>query len=168
MITQQNIALITASINSVIRTNGNNEITGANFNQLLRNIIGVIVPNVAIQNTAPSSEFLWIDTTSIPYDIKYHNGSGWVVIGQPATPIEVVSTGVATLQAPAGKLLEKVIFIPSTDGDVKIGTTAGADDVVPTISATDGVAIVYSLDTYNSQQTTYHITGEATVKFLTR
>lgn len=80
------------------------------------------------------------------------------------TPVAVNVSGTATHNLPEGRLLE-VIILEGT-GTWKVGTSAGADDIVFEDEVSG--AAVYRVDFYRLANQTIHITGNGVAKLYRR
>jgi len=75
-----------------------------------------------------------------------------------ATPAVTVSNG-DTVAVAAGRLIFCIaIEAPSGDRTVKVGTTAGADDIMELTDITNGQDFTYTLNFYTSTSKTLHFT----------
>lgn len=68
----------------------------------------------------------------------------------------------------AGNLVEKIILTGTSSGNVKIGTTAGGDDIMPEIPFVSNQPQVITVDYYFASAGTVHVTGTVTAKLLLR
>lgn len=72
-------------------------------------------------------------------------------------------SGSGSLSIAAGKLLWKVVLIPTADGRAKAGLTAGGSDFFDRV-VTDGVPRIFNPDHYFSSAGTLHFTGNFQAK----
>lgn len=84
--------------------------------------------------------------------------------GGTGSAFVLVGSGVTLYDVPAGTLVEKIILLSDADMALKIGTTAGAQDVLEETYLPD--TAVVTLDRYFAAATTIHFSGvsNATVK----
>lgn len=75
----------------------------------------------------------------------------------------VVVSGSGTLSIASGKLLWKIVLIPTATGAAKVGLSAGAGDFWDR-SVTDGIPRIFNPDHYFSSAGTLHFTGNFQAK----
>lgn len=81
--------------------------------------------------------------------------------------IEISSTDSASANIPAGKLLDCIAIVVDSNETVKIGTTAGGDDI-ETAQIVAAFPRVVSISAYFKTATTIYFTGTATIKIYLR
>ena len=111
------------------------------------------------QDSIPTSSITGLDTiiAGLPTE-------GELAIIDTLVPASVNVSGSATFSLLAGTLLETIILEGS--GVWKVGTSAGADDIV--FEDTVSGAGVYRVDFYRSTNTTIHFTGTGAAKLYRR
>lgn len=82
-------------------------------------------------------------------------------------PKEVVVSGSETYSVPAGKLLEHVVFIVASNGNVKAGFSVNAGEIFDDDVTTSQPSVATYVQ-YFQTQTTIHFTGNCTVKIYLR
>ena len=86
-------------------------------------------------------------------------------------PTEVVYETDGVFLISDGKLLERVVIIPSADSDIGIGYAVGIDDIMPTMPLLADRAEVITLSIYAIGDTPIYFTGivaSTTIKLYTR
>ena len=89
------------------------------------------------------------------------------VSGGSSNPEIINLAGAATFDVPAGKLLEHIAIITTSTNTIKIGTTAGGNEIDEE-SVASGAPYVSSIASYFETLTTIHFTGNGTIKIYLR
>lgn len=83
------------------------------------------------------------------------------MIDDLVTAVSVSGSG--TLTVAAGKLLWKIVLLPTADGTAKAGLSAGASDFFER-GVTNGVPRIFGVDHYFQSSGTIHFTGNFNAK----
>ena len=159
-----------AAVDTRITTNGSRQISGAILNNTLKQLAGYLIPTLHIgSNAPPQTNMIWADSTTTPYQIKFHNGNTWeaIVGGQTTT---IANTG--DILIPAGTLLTAVVFIPqgSTVNDLNFGTSTESDYFLGSEKVNQGKHLTLTINEFFPTATTLKVTltGTVQVKYYTR
>lgn len=167
MLTDAQKTALISQTNSNITTNGANEITGAQLNSLIKNLINGIINTLHVGATPPGdTNRLWQDTGDNSI-VKYYNGSEWLPVGAGVGVTSIVVqdvTASGTYALSGHSLAEGFIILATSATNVKIGSAAGLGDYFDGSAAAE-TPLYIDLKLYSASSITVHFTGTFQVRF---